>query len=119
MEALHSRRTYDYRIQEAICESGDRDLFPELNIPRSTITSWIHRGTTDVDSCDFAGGVGKTALPGFVWVLEVFFSAFWSRERPIGTGFGFEEQRPLVGTIWGYKIELCTRGSWGSKIHGE
>ena len=37
MEALHSRRTYDYRIQEAICESGDRDLFPELNIPRLTI----------------------------------------------------------------------------------
>lgn len=52
MEALHSRRTYDYRIQEAICESGDRDLFPELNIPRSTIRSWIHRGTTDVVSCD-------------------------------------------------------------------
>jgi len=53
MEALHSRRTYDYRIQEAICESGDRDLFPELKIPRSTIRSWIHRGTTDVVSCDF------------------------------------------------------------------
>ena len=56
MEALHSRRTYDYRIQEAICESGDRDLFPELKIPRSTIRSWIHRGTTNVVSCDFAGG---------------------------------------------------------------
>ena len=54
MEALHSRRTYDYRIQEAICESGDRDLFPYLNIPRSTIRSWIHRGTTDVVSCDRA-----------------------------------------------------------------
>jgi hypothetical protein len=54
--ALHPRRTYDYRIQEAICESGDRDLFSELNIPRSTIRSWIHRGTIDVDSCDFAGG---------------------------------------------------------------
>jgi len=54
MEALHSRRTYDYRIQEAICESGDRDLFPDLNIPRSTIRSWIHRGTTDVISCDLA-----------------------------------------------------------------
>jgi putative transposase len=52
MEALHSRRSYDYRIQEAICESGDRDLFPELNIPRSTIRSWIHRGTTHVVSCD-------------------------------------------------------------------
>jgi hypothetical protein len=54
MEAVHSRRTYDYRIQEAICESGDRDLFPELNIPRSTIRSWIHRGVPEVISCDLA-----------------------------------------------------------------
>ncbi len=54
MEALHSRRTYDYRIQEAICESGDRELFPELKIPRSTIRSWIHRGAPDVISCDLA-----------------------------------------------------------------
>jgi transposase InsO family protein len=54
MEALHSRRTYDYRIQEAICESGDRNLFPELNIPRSTIRSWIHRGMPEVISCDLA-----------------------------------------------------------------
>ena len=54
MEALHSRRTYDYRIQEAICESGDRDLFPELNIPRSTIRCWINRGLSDVVSCGLA-----------------------------------------------------------------
>ena len=54
MEISHSRRTYDYRIQEAICESGDRDLFPELEIPRSTIRSWIHRGASDVITCDLA-----------------------------------------------------------------
>ena len=54
MANLHSRRTYDYRIQEAICETGDRDLFPELNIPRSTIRSWIHRGTPEVISSDLA-----------------------------------------------------------------
>ncbi len=52
MHIAHSRRTYDYRIQEAICESGDRDLFPELGIPRSTIRSWIHRGIPDVVTCD-------------------------------------------------------------------
>ncbi len=52
MEALHSRRTYDYRIQEAICDSGDRELFPELNIPRSTIRSWMHRGPPDVVAGD-------------------------------------------------------------------
>ncbi len=54
MEALHSRRTYDYRIQEAICESGDRELFPEVNIPRSTIRIWIHRGMSDVVTGDLA-----------------------------------------------------------------
>ena len=30
MEALRSRRTYDYRIQETICETGDRDLLKEI-----------------------------------------------------------------------------------------
>jgi len=59
MQTSHPRRTYDYRIHETICETGDRDLFPELNIPRSTIRSWIHRGppdavTSDLDSCDRA-----------------------------------------------------------------
>jgi putative transposase len=54
MQISHSRRTYDYRIQEAICESGDRDLFPELEIPRSTIRSWIYRGVPDVVTCDLA-----------------------------------------------------------------
>ena len=54
MQTLQSRRTYDYRIQEAICESGDRDLFPELEIPPSTIRSWIHRGVPDVVTCDLA-----------------------------------------------------------------
>jgi putative transposase len=48
MQTSHARRTYDYRIQEAICESGDRELYPELDIPRSTIRSWIHRGAPEV-----------------------------------------------------------------------
>jgi hypothetical protein len=54
MAALHTRRTYDYRIREAICESGDRELFPELTIPRSTVRSWIHRGMPDVVTGDLA-----------------------------------------------------------------
>jgi hypothetical protein len=54
IEALRSRRTYEDRIQEAICETGDRDLFPELNIPRSTLRSWIHRGLPDVPEGDLA-----------------------------------------------------------------
>jgi len=53
MRTPHSRRIYDYRIRQTICETGDRDLFPELNIPRSTVRSWIHRGVPDVASGDF------------------------------------------------------------------
>ena len=52
MEAHHTRRTYDHRIREAIFESGDRELLPNLEIPRSTIRSWVHRGVPDVVSCD-------------------------------------------------------------------
>jgi hypothetical protein len=66
MEAFHSRRTYDYRIQEAICESGDRELFPELNIPRSTIRSWIHRGAPDV----VAGGPASDDYAELAAVIE-------------------------------------------------
>ena len=59
MQTTHGRRTYDHRIREAILESGERDLFPELRIPRSTIRSWFHRGlpeitTTELASCDRA-----------------------------------------------------------------
>jgi hypothetical protein len=52
MRTPHSRRIYDYRIRQTICETGDRDLFPELDIPRSTVRSWIHRGVPDVVTGD-------------------------------------------------------------------
>ncbi len=48
MQTAQSRRTYDHRIKQAILESEDRDLFPELQIPQSTIRSWVHRGLPDV-----------------------------------------------------------------------
>jgi hypothetical protein len=53
MTTLRTRRTYDHRIRELICETGDPDLLPELKIPRSTIRSWLHRGIPDVVTCDF------------------------------------------------------------------
>ncbi len=40
MQATHPRRTYDHRIQQAICETGNRDLFPE---PRALL-EFAHRG---------------------------------------------------------------------------
>ena len=39
--------------RQQFCETGDRELFPELNIPRSTIRSWVDRGARDVDTCEF------------------------------------------------------------------
>jgi hypothetical protein len=48
MTILRTRRTYDHRIREVICEAGDPDLFPELKIPRSTIRNWFRRGIPDV-----------------------------------------------------------------------
>ena len=43
-----SRRAYDHRIKEQIAETGDPGLFPELEIPRSTVRSWIRRGMGSV-----------------------------------------------------------------------
>jgi len=50
MQATLPRRSYDHRIREAICETRDPDLFPELQIPGSTIRCWLHRGAADVET---------------------------------------------------------------------
>ena len=39
-----SRRTYDHRIKQQIAKAGNPELFPEFEIPRSTVRSWIRRG---------------------------------------------------------------------------
>jgi putative transposase len=52
MQATLPRRSYDHRIREAICETRDPDLFPELQIPSSTVRCWLHRGATDVETVD-------------------------------------------------------------------
>jgi hypothetical protein len=64
MQTEHSRRTYDHRIREAILETGDRNLYPELEIPQSTIRSWVHRGLPDVVTyelvnCDHAALISE------------------------------------------------------------
>ena len=55
MQTSLPRQSYDHRIREAICESGDPDLFPELNIPNSTIRSCLHRSMPDVVTSEFVG----------------------------------------------------------------
>ncbi len=51
-QATLPRRSYDHRIREATCETRDPDLFPELQIPGSTIRCWLHRGAADVETVD-------------------------------------------------------------------
>jgi len=47
-----SRRTYDHRIKAQVTRAADPDLFPDLEIPRSTALSWIRRGVGHVVSLD-------------------------------------------------------------------
>jgi hypothetical protein len=36
------RNVYDPRVRELIRATGNPDLFPELQIPRSTSAGWLH-----------------------------------------------------------------------------
>lgn len=42
------RRSYDHRIRQAVVEAGSIDLFPALEIPDSTLRSWLQRGPANV-----------------------------------------------------------------------
>jgi hypothetical protein len=64
-----SRRAYDHRIKEQIIRAGDPELFPELEIPRSTAVSWIRRGVGEIVSLVQAGG-GEPALRKRIAKLE-------------------------------------------------
>ena len=39
---------YDHRVKSAIIKTRNPDLFPQLNIPRSTALTWIRKGMRDV-----------------------------------------------------------------------
>jgi hypothetical protein len=41
MATMTARNVYDPRIRELIRATGNPDLFPELNTPRSTISGWL------------------------------------------------------------------------------
>lgn len=42
------RRTWDPTIRAQVVATGNVDLFPELDIPQSTIATWMRRGKPDV-----------------------------------------------------------------------
>ncbi|MCP3994873.1 MAG: hypothetical protein GY722_07395 [bacterium] len=54
-QASLPRRNYDHRISEAISETRDPDLLPELNTSQSTIRCWLHRGVSEVVTADLIG----------------------------------------------------------------
>jgi len=63
-------RAYDHRIKEQIIRSGNPGLFPELEIPRSTASSWIRRGLGEVVSLDEGDAGGEAVLRDRVAELE-------------------------------------------------
>ena len=48
-----SRRSYDHRIREIVCETGNPRIFRHLRIPSSTTASWLSRGRRSVVSLDW------------------------------------------------------------------
>ena len=48
-----SRRSYDHRIREIVCQTGNPRIFQHLHIPRSTTASWLSRGCRSVVSLDW------------------------------------------------------------------
>jgi hypothetical protein len=48
-----SRRSYDHRIREIVCQTGNTRIFWHLRIPRSTTASWLSRGRRSVVSLDW------------------------------------------------------------------
>ena len=50
MPSTSARRTYDHRLRDLVCASGDPGLFSDLGILRSTVRSWLRRGSRAVVS---------------------------------------------------------------------
>jgi len=48
-----SRRSYDHRIREIVCQTGNPQIFRHLRIPRSTTASWLSRERPSVVSLDW------------------------------------------------------------------
>ena len=52
-QPLRSRRSYDHRIREIVCQTGNPRIFQHLRIPRSTTASWLSRRRPNVVSLDW------------------------------------------------------------------
>ena len=72
VQTTTNKRTYDHRIRQAICASGDPNLFPALGIPRWTALSWIRR--------DFRRRAPSPPPPGPPWSYPA--PAGWPHATP-------------------------------------
>ena len=58
-----SRRSYDHRIREIVCQTGNPRIFQHLRIPRSTTASWLSRGRRSVVSLDWQHDIASVLDP--------------------------------------------------------
>ena len=54
-----SRRSYDHRIRQIVCETGNPRIFRHLRIPRSTTASWLSRERPSVVSLDWSHDIAS------------------------------------------------------------
>ena len=47
-----SRRSYDHRLRAIVSEGRDASLLADLEIPRSTVASWMARDRVDAVTLD-------------------------------------------------------------------
>ncbi len=96
MRTAQPRRTYDHRIKQAILETGDRNLFPDLKIPKSTVRSWVHRGVpdavvSDLVNCDRSALIAEiNALRQRTSVLAAVVGLLVSMLRTSKTRINYE-----------------------------
>ena len=54
-----SRRSYDHRIRQIVCETGNPRIFRHLRIPRSTTARWLSRERPSVVSLDWSHDIAS------------------------------------------------------------
>ena len=58
-QPLRSRRSYDHRIREIVCQTGNPRIFHHLRIPRSPTASWLSRGRPSVVCLDWTHDIAS------------------------------------------------------------
>ena len=85
---------YDHRLRNAIVETGNPNLFPELSIPQSTARDWIRKGKAKViTASEFE--CTQAELAGRVRELEIELASIKAKSALLqGTTsiFGFSVQ---------------------------